>query len=219
MEKRRERRESQADRLAGRARERRPAFLRGAGQSAAHLRVRLNHGASDITQSRRPSPIRCASRRSLLVRPRRVRDHLLASLLLSLARPRPLGGGGVLSVSASRPRSSVSSSLSFFSRHRSSSSSSSSLRRLFCSPLIFSSQKYESDRVRFVARSAWRPVAMCPFLRSACSFHYYPFHFNRRENTPSSPFSSLRSTDFLRPFSLAFRFSFYRARARARTRT
>lgn len=35
--------------------ERGRAFQRGAGQSAAHLRVRLNHGASDITQSLRPS--------------------------------------------------------------------------------------------------------------------------------------------------------------------
>lgn len=56
--------------------ERGRAFQRGAGQSAAHLRVRLNHGASDITQSLRPSS---ASR---LVRATR-------SVLVSLPLDRP----------------------------------------------------------------------------------------------------------------------------------
>ena len=64
-----------SDRARGVA-ERGRAFQRGAGQSAAHLRVRLNHGASDITQSLRPSS---ASR---LVRAAR-------SVLLSLAFARP----------------------------------------------------------------------------------------------------------------------------------
>lgn len=92
-----------------------PAFQRGAGQSAAHLRVRLNHGASDITQSRRPSPIRCVPSRSLaaVVRPRRVRDRSRAPLFLPLA-PSSLFLFTPLShsFSLSRPRARSTSSLS-----------------------------------------------------------------------------------------------------------
>lgn len=92
-----------------------PAFQRGAGQSAAHLRVRLNHGASDITQSRRPSPIRCVPSRSLaaVVRPRRVRDRSRAPLFLPLAPSFPFLFTPLSnSFSLSRPRARSTSSLS-----------------------------------------------------------------------------------------------------------
>lgn len=58
------------------------AFQRGAGQSAAHLRVRLNHGASDITQSLRPSSA------GPLVRPSPL-SYPLSPLSLSRPTKRP----------------------------------------------------------------------------------------------------------------------------------
>lgn len=115
-----------------------PAFQRGAGQSTAHLRVRLNHGASDITQSRRPSPIRCVP--SQLAHRRRP----------SSSRPRPLA----------RPPLSFSFYLPLFPsrRHRSPSWLPKRSLPLFNTPIfsLFFSRENKSA-------TAWREVRASPF--------------------------------------------------------
>lgn len=145
----------------------------------------------------------------------------LALFARSLSTSSPLGGGGgvlrlCLAASQLRPFLSVSLPLTpvffFFSFD-------------FLLPSDFFPRKYESDRVRFVARSAWRPVRRRvpaapsppprPSLRSACSFHYYPFHFIPAREYSSLPPSLLSVLPTSCGFFLSLSDSLFIARARA----
>lgn len=168
-----------------------PAFQRGAGQSAAHLRVRLNHGASDITQSRRPSPIRCVPSRSLAaaVRPRRVRDRSRAPLFLPLA-PSSLFLFTPLShsFSLSRPRARSTSSLSFsLLSLRISPSPSSHLveSRLFPTLVLFFFSRQCGVTACFAARNAC--VATCVPLSFLLSLSLLPSVFFCPKRSPLLP--------------------------------
>lgn len=171
-----------------------PAFQRGAGQSAAHLRVRLNHGASDInpisssfSDSLRPEPLARSSVLVSFARPLVRFSISLFFLFLSLSRSLDL-------VSQRHWFLFLSPFLSLFPPHLLSILSNC----FFPTLVLFFFSRRCGVTACFVARNAWRPMAMCrSFFLSLFLFltvpervrHYCPFHFKQRflSTLPVSP--------------------------------